>query len=97
MGDGSSLIITEQGEIPVSWQKGQIENVSIGQQRYKINLENGMTEIRDFSGNVIVSQEYGSVILYPNAVCRKVTVLRFMILMDRKFCPGKTKRAIFRQ
>lgn len=71
MGDGSSLIITEQGEIPVSWQKGQIENVSIGQQRYQINLENGMTEIRDFSGNVIISQEYGSVILYPNGCMQK--------------------------
>ena len=53
MSDGSSLIITEQGEILVSWQEGQIEKVSTEQQRYQINLENGITEIRDFKGNVI--------------------------------------------
>ena len=71
MSDGSSLIITEQGEILVSWQEGQIEKVSTEQQRYQINLENGITEIRDFKGNVIVSQEYGSVILYPNGCMQK--------------------------
>ena len=66
MGNGASLIVTDQGEIQVPWQEGHIEKVSIGQQRYQINLGDGTTEIRDFDGNVIVSREYVSVILYPN-------------------------------
>lgn len=66
MGNGASLIVTDQGEIQIDWQEGHIEKVSIGQQRYQINLGDGTTEIRDFDGNVIVSREYASVILYPN-------------------------------
>lgn len=71
MSEGASQIITEQGEILVPWKEGQLENVSVEQQRYQINLGNGITEIRDFKGRVIVSQEYGSVILYPNGCMQK--------------------------
>lgn len=66
IGNEGSQIITNQGENPVTWQKGQIESVSLSKERYQINLSGGMTEIRDFSGNVVVSGEYGTVCLYSN-------------------------------
>lgn len=66
IGNEGSQIITDQGENPVTWQKGQIESVSLSRERYQINLSGGVTEIRDFSGNVVVSGEYGTVCLYSN-------------------------------
>ena len=70
-GDQVSQIITVTGENPVTWQEGQITNVSLSYQRYQINLSDGTTEIRDFDGNVITSTEYQTLLLQENGfICK---------------------------
>ncbi len=57
-GDEGSRVVTEKGEILTDWQQGQIDGVSLRQERYQINLPGGTTEIRNFEGKVVVSGNY---------------------------------------
>ena len=63
---GKSGVITDNKDCPIKEQDGQIDVVSMEKKRYQINLEDGLTEIRDFEGNVIVSRDYGELSLYTN-------------------------------
>ena len=64
--DEGSRLVTEKGEILTDWQQGQIDAVSLSQERYQINLPGGTTEIRDFEGKVVASGNYLELWLYSN-------------------------------
>lgn len=70
-GNEGSRIVTEKGEILTDWQQGQIDEVSLTQERYQINLPGGTTEIRDFEGKVVASGNYSELRLYPNGCIRE--------------------------
>lgn len=69
-GDEGSRVVTEKGKILTDWQQGQIDEVSLRQERYQINLPGGTTEIRDFEGKVVVSGHYSDLYLESDGFIR---------------------------